>query len=228
MLAVLRLGDAENPANGTAKSLPAFIDYYSLADLTLLPDSPTLALPTADADGSFACTLADPATQSGLMPTLTASAEGDFLTLGCNGLPPGSVVVSQPWVVARISPYRSVDTSTAPASLSGPGLSSVASSDGSEFWAASTGGVYYISSLGSGTSVQLNSEPTRAVAATQTQLWATRQTSGEYLPGTVGSGLPRVATAASATPSSISIDMGSATGLVLLDVNPSVVGDDVL
>jgi hypothetical protein len=191
-LVVVRIGDGTSPLTNAAQ--PVFLDEYTTAGTFVQ----TIAMPTAAAGANQAFTNSGTATSEG---NLTVSADGQYLLAGGYGTAPGTPSVvsttsaSVPRVFARVDLLGNVDTSTALGdAFSGNNIRSVASDDGTRFWAAgANGGIAFASALGATTSIAINSTAptnTRVVNVFNGQLYCSSSSGAFRGVSAVGAGIP--------------------------------------
>jgi hypothetical protein len=198
-LVVVRAGDGAAALSSAATA--AFVEEYTTAGA---PVGSPLALPTAVVGNNRRLTISGSATSEGF---ITLSTNGQYLLVVGYDAALGTASVASTAsatvnrVVGRITiSDGSIDSSTAVDMYNTGNIRSAASDDGTRFWTAGTsttsGGVRYISSLGSTTSDMLASTPTNTRVVnifndgSQEQLYVSAS-SGTFLGVcTVGSGLP--------------------------------------
>jgi len=194
---VVRVGDGSGPRSSA--STAAFIDLYSTTGSLLA----TLSLPQAASGFNQPLTLSGTATSEGF---LAISPNGQFLTLGGYAATPGLAGIASTnaadvnRVIGRVDLFTSaVDTSTALTadSFNTSNIRSVATTNGTDFWAAGngsggTGAVRYTTLGGGGTTEQVADAPNnaRVVKIYDGQLYV-GSGSGDFRGvSEVGSGLP--------------------------------------
>lgn len=194
-LVVVRVGAAGGPAL-TSAATAAFLDEYTLGG-TLVQSIP---LPTTAGVGNI-LTLQGSATSEGF---LQFSANMQYLTLGGynatvgTAAPSGQTAATINRVVGRVDMFGNVDTTTAINSGTAGNIRSVASLNGSQFWASSSStSVGYDGSFGvAAGATQLSAAPSPTnIRVTRTfggQLYGTASTSTGPVYGiaSIGVGLP--------------------------------------
>jgi hypothetical protein len=209
-LAVERIGDGS--AVLTSSSFPVFVDTFHRTG-TLQTAAQTIGLPNAASRPSsnpFNLTDSGSATSNGY---LSLSTNQQALVLpGYNGINgdasiAGSSTATISRTVGVIDFNQSVDTSRSLNMLSGNNFRSVASTNGTEFWAAGAGGLVYVSGAAPGTATSLSTTFNgRNVNIFNNQLYVSTGsgTRGIY---SIGTGLPT-----SGTPTATNLfDTGSSS-----------------
>jgi hypothetical protein len=199
VVATVRVGDGA--AALTSASTAVFLDVRFVSDGTALPlPLNPLPMPTIAVGANKAVTLSGTATLEGF---LSRSTNKTYLVFGGYGVTPGTASVSTTTaaaanrVVARIDALGLVNSTTAlTGAFSGSNIRSVATVDGSAFWAAgnasnTTGGVHY-ALLGQSTSVQVLGTPNnvRVAFIDGGQLYADSGIANFAAPFSVGVGTP--------------------------------------
>jgi hypothetical protein len=142
-LAIVRLGDGTTALSGAAAT--TFIDEYTVTGTFVQ----TIAVPTAASGVNRALTMQGSSTAMG---ALNLSSDGRYLTFGGFDAAPGTASVGTTTsaavnrVIARLDMSGNVDTTTAMnAAFSANQIRSVATTDGTNFWAAGgNSGVQYV------------------------------------------------------------------------------------
>lgn len=189
-IVVLRVGDGV-AALSTA-SAAAFLDEYTTAGVFVQ----SIALPTVDGGANQACTVRGSTTIDGL---ITRSTDGSFLVGGCYDAPvataaiEGTTSAATPRVLYRVNAAGIVDSSTFMNNqFSGGALRSVASVDGSRFWAGGSVSGIVTATYGAttGTAVSTTVTNNRATEIYDNQLYASNLTGANARVQAVGTGLP--------------------------------------
>ncbi len=227
---VVRVGDGQSALS--AASTAGFVEERRV-DGTLVA---TLALPTAASGANQPFTLAGTASSEG---ALALSSSGQFLTAAGYATPPGTASVAATTAatvfraVARIDIAGNVDTSTSFSTAeSGSNPRSAISLDGSGFWLAGAGGVWYgltTAATQSGTEVLATApENVRWLEIFGGQLYGSSGSNGFTNVFSIGSGLP-VTINQTATPlPGLPTTGASPYGFVLFDLDAAVAGNDTL
>lgn len=218
----------------TNAAAPVFLDEYTTSGSLVQ----SIAMPVAVSGSNKILTAAGTGSSEGL---LNLSLDGQFLVLtgyniavGTSGVG-GSSSTTRPRTVGIVGYNSVINTSTAFTDLSSGGpVRSAISTNGTDVWACGggatggTGGVRY-AAVGTTTSTQLNSTgPTnlRAICVMAGQLYVSGN-GGSPRIGSVGTGCPttsgQTVTGLPGFPTN-----GSPGQFVLLDVNATVSGPDVL
>jgi hypothetical protein len=192
-LVVARVGDGSAALSSAATAL--FLDEYTPAGALVQ----TIALPTAVSGANQILTIQGSATSEGF---LQLSGNGSYLTLGgYNAVPTTAAPSTQTAaainrVVGLVNVASgTVDTTTAINSGTSGAFRSVATDNGTHFWASSAStSVGYVSSVGASSAVQLSTPTvnTRVTRVIGGQLYVSGATSTGPLfgIGTIGSGAP--------------------------------------
>jgi hypothetical protein len=226
---VVRVGDGSAPLSGA--STPVFIEERR-TDGTLVG---TVALPTAAAGLQQPFTLAGTATSEG---GLALSASGHYLTAAGYATPPGTAGVATTTsaavyrLVARIDVAGTVDTSTTFSTAeSGANPRSAVSVDGSGVWLSGSADVWYGlfgAATQSGTIVLQTPANVRWLGIFGGQLYGSSGSGAYTNVFSIGSGLPVTVGQTATSLPGLPTSGASPYGFVLLDLDPSVPGNDRL
>ena len=139
---VLRIGDGNSTLTSAATA--GFIERRKIADGSIVGQP--LALPTAVSGANKQLTFSGLATNEGY---LSRSTDGKYLLVAGYAANPGvksvadSASATNNRVVGRITAANVIDTTTAFNSFSGSGMRGVASTNGTDLWVSSDGGIGY-------------------------------------------------------------------------------------
>jgi hypothetical protein len=226
---VYRVGDGTAVLGATATAV--FLDEYTPSGVLVQ----SIPLPTAVSGSNRRLTASGSATTEGF---LTLSADGRFIVLTGYDAPLGTGAVAGTAsatfnrVVGRVDAAATIDTTTAISdSFSGANPRSATSDAGSNFWViGSANGVRLVTLGSAGTST--------SISTTNPNLRGTNIFGGQlYISSAAGTGLPRMATVGSGTPTTTGQTMTSLPGFSLTagsngfffaDLSSSVPGLDTL
>jgi predicted extracellular nuclease len=173
-----------------------FLDEYTPAGVLVQ----SIALPTADSGSNQTLTAAGTATTEGM---LSLSTDGRYLMLAGYDAAPGTANITAAnsatigRVIGRVGADGVADTSTLISAFSGGNPRSVASTDGSTYWAVGSNTGVVTGTIGSSTTTTIATTQSgggaaanlRAIEIYDSQLYVSAQTGALRL-GTVGTGTP--------------------------------------
>ena len=227
---VVRVGTGTGALSNNAAA--TFLDQRKISDGSLVK---AIALPTVVAGTNRPCTLSGTATTEA---GLSRSASGKYVVLGCYAAAPGATAVAATSssttnrVVARVDGAGGVDTSTRlDAAFTANNIRSVATVDGTGYWAVgSSSGLYFIPHGTTG-GVQLFANPSnlRQSHVYEGQLYVSSASSSGYGVNQVGTGAPTSGTPAATLLPGFSTASGpTASSFVIVDRDTAVAGVDTI
>lgn len=227
---VYRVGDGLAPLRGVGTKV--FLDEYSATTGTLVQ---SVALPSTAAGSNLALTASGSSTSEG---SITRSADGSYLLFAGYNSDTGVDVKSAtataiPRVVARVNALGAINISTnmGTGAFSANNVRTVASVDGSQYWAAGANSGIRYGAIGD-TSTRVTSATTtsnyRALAIFNGQLYASSTSGTTKGIIKVGTGLPTDSSNATLTLFPGLPSTASPYQFLLLDLSTTIPGPDVL
>jgi uncharacterized repeat protein (TIGR01451 family) len=230
---VYRIGSGTGSLVNTGN--PVFLDEYTASGALVQ----SIPLPTVVSGAQKRLVASGTAASEGQM---TRSADGRYLLLpGYDATPPhttsltGTTSATVNRVIGRVDAVGVIDTSTALAdAYDANNFRGVTSDNGLRFWVAgngnsTTGGVRFVSALGTTTSMQLSTTNNnlRQPAVFGGQLYVSSGNGSTVRLGTVGTGLPITASQTITTLPGYPVNL-SPNAFALLDLDAGMTGVDTL
>jgi len=230
-LVIYRVGTGA--ASLTTAATAAFLDEYTQAGVLVQ----SIALPTADSGSNQTLTASGTQAEG----FLNLSADGHYLLLTGYDAAVGTAAVAGTTgstvnrVIGRVDASGAVDTTTAITSFSTGNIRSVASTDGSTYWAVGSNSGVVTGTIGSSTATPVATTQSGGTAATNLravdifdgQLYVSAQT-GSLRLGTVGTGTPTASGQVIANLPGFPTSTGSYYQFYFADLTATVAGVDTV